>query len=87
MNEYGTGIVAAVIASCVAGALGGYAAGHILMRVKIAVIETQIAMIIARYQSELGKDGTLERVEKRLTAQISELAHRVDLVIGSRNTG
>jgi hypothetical protein len=55
---------------------GGGLSGYVYVRVRLATLQIQVDLLKSRYESELGRGGTLQRVENRLEHRIEELERR-----------
>ncbi len=55
---------------------GGGLTAYVTVRVKLATLQIQVDILKSRYESELGRGGTLQRVENRLEHRIEALERR-----------
>jgi hypothetical protein len=55
---------------------GGSLTAYVAIKVRLATLQIQVDILKSRYESELGRGGTLQRVENRLEHRIEELERR-----------
>lgn len=56
---------------------GSAITAYVYVRVCLATLQIQVDILKSRYESELGRGGTLQRVENRLERRIEELEKRI----------